>query len=261
MEPHIVVPLRKEYENNHLLLMELSIVIPVFNKDKNIVALLNDIALSLQPDVHYEIIVVDDGSTDRTADVLRSCLQLNPRLRVIRHWTHQGQSAALITGVKLAKSPWIVTLDGDSQNDPKDIERLLTERNRNGVLAHNRLITGLHHIREDSIIRRLSSRIANLIRASLLRDPCPDSACGINLFPRNIFLALPRFDHMHRFLPALFNSYGCQVSPVIVNHRPRSNGNSKYNIFNHLWVGVVDILGVMWLQRRACNATGDEIKK
>jgi dolichol-phosphate mannosyltransferase len=239
--------------------MELSVVIPVFNEYENIGPLLDEIDRAIHPGVSYEIIVVDDGSDDATADSLANLSRDNPRLRVFRHRTNRGQSAALVTGVAAAQAPWVVTLDGDGQNDPKDIGRLLTECNQDGFLKLDRLITGLRRQRNDNFIRRLSSRVANAIRARLLRDDCPDTGCGLKLFPRDVFLVLPRFDHMHRFLPALFRSYGCRVIPVDVSHRPRLRGASKYGVFDRLWVGIVDMMGVMWLQRRSCRAEAREI--
>lgn len=241
--------------------MELSVVIPVFNECENIGPLLAEIDRAIHPGVNYEILVVDDGSNDATADSLALLSRDNPRLRVLRHRTNRGQSAALVTGVAAAQAPWVVTLDGDGQNDPKDIERLLAACKQDGCLRMDRLITGLRRQRNDSFIRRLSSRIANAIRARLLRDDCPDTGCGLKLFPRDAFLALPRFDHMHRFLPALFRSNGCRVISVDVSHRPRLHGVSKYGVLNRLWVGIVDIMGVMWLQRRSCQAEAREVGK
>jgi dolichol-phosphate mannosyltransferase len=154
----------------------------------------------------------------------------------------------------------VVTLDGDGQNDPRDIRRLLWARDA----ARDRpdaggLIVGLRRNRHDSLVRRLSSRIANAVRARLLRDGCPDTGCGLKLFPRDTFLQLPQFDHMHRFLPALFRSHGCEVIAVDVNHRPRLHGRSKYGVSDRLWVGIADLAGVMWLQRRTCRAEHREL--
>jgi dolichol-phosphate mannosyltransferase len=241
--------------------MELSVVIPVFNEHENIGPLLDEIGRAIHPGVQYEIIVVDDGSTDVTADTLAKLGAGNPRLRVLRHRINRGQSAALLTGVAAARSPWVVTLDGDGQNDPQDIGRLLAACDEDGFLKTDRLITGLRRQRNDSFIRRSSSRIANAVRSRLLRDDCPDTGCGLKLFPRDVFLKLPHFDHMHRFLPALFRSHGCRVIAVDVNHRPRLRGVSKYGVFNRLWVGIVDLVGVMWLQRRSCQAEAREVGK
>jgi dolichol-phosphate mannosyltransferase len=223
--------------------------------------LLDEIGRAIHPGVQYEIIVVDDGSTDATADTLSKLCAGNPRLRVLRHRSNRGQSAALLTGVAAARSPWVVTLDGDGQNDPQDIGRLLAVCDEEGFLKPDRLITGLRRQRNDSFIRRSSSRIANAVRSRLLRDDCPDTGCGLKLFPRDVFLKLPHFDHMHRFLPALFRSHGCRVIAVDVNHRPRLRGVSKYGVFNRLWVGIVDLIGVMWLQRRSCQAEAREVGK
>lgn len=239
--------------------MELSVVIPVFNEHESIRLLLEEVGRAIDPGVHYEIIVVDDGSTDATAATLEKLAAENPRLRVLRHRSNHGQSAALVTGIAAARSPWVVTLDGDGQNDPQDIGLLLEECAQDGFLKQDRLITGLRRYRNDNLVRRASSRVANAIRARLLRDDCPDTGCGLKLFPRDVFLALPRFDHMHRFLPALFRSYGCRVVSVDVSHRPRLHGVSKYGLFDRLWVGIVDMLGVMWLQRRSCRAETREV--
>jgi len=241
--------------------MELSVVIPVFNEHENIGPLLDEISRAIHPGVHYEIIAVDDGSTDVTADILTKLCAVNPLLRVLRHPINRGQSAALLTGVAAARSPWVLTLDGDGQNDPQDIGRLLTACNEDGFLKLDRLITGLRRQRNDNFVRRASSRVANAVRARLLRDDCPDTGCGLKLFPRDIFLALPHFDHMHRFLPALFRSHGCRVIAVDVNHRPRLRGASKYGVFDRLWVGIVDLIGVMWLQRRSCQSEAREVGK
>ncbi|MCC6209282.1 MAG: glycosyltransferase family 2 protein [Gammaproteobacteria bacterium] len=239
--------------------MELSIVIPVFNEHENIGPLLGEIDRAIHPGVVYEVIVVDDGSTDATADILAKLCAVNPRLRVLRHGFNCGQSAALLTGVAVARSPWVMTLDGDGQNDPRDICRLLSVCNQDGFLKLDRLITGLRRRRYDNFIRRTASLMANAIRVRLLRDECPDAGCGLKLFPRDVFLDLPRFDHMHRFLPALFLVNGRRVISVDVSHRPRLHGVSKYGFFDCLRIGIVDMFGVMWLQRRSCRAESREI--
>ena len=168
----------------------------------------------------------------------------------VRHEVSCGQSAAIRTGVKAARAPWIATLDGDGQNDPADIPKLIAARD----LPENRsvqLIMGNRSAsRKDTAYRRLQSRIANGVRSGLLGDGTPDTGCGIKLFLRDTFLELPRFDHMHRFLPALFQRQGSRVVSVPVSHRERTRGTSKYGMLNRLWVGIVDIIGVMWLRRR-----------
>jgi dolichol-phosphate mannosyltransferase len=194
------------------------------------------------------MIFVDDGSTDGTAAALQAARAGGiPELRVIRHERRSGQSAAICTGVRAARAEWIATLDGDGQNDPADIPKLLAARQQDSGL---RLINGNRTTRRDTRLRRLSSRIANGVRGWLLNDRTPDTGCGIKVFHRETFLDLPRFDHMHRFLPALFQRAGAKIVSVPVSHRPRERGVSKYGLHNRLWVGIVDLFGVMWLIRR-----------
>jgi dolichol-phosphate mannosyltransferase len=174
-----------------------------------------------------------------------------PALRLLRHSRRSGQSAAVVTGVRQARADWVATLDGDGQNDPADIPRL-----RAALLAAQaqdprvRLVMGNRTTRRDTWLRRLSSRIANGVRARLLGDGTPDTGCGIKLLHRPTFLELPVFDHMHRFLPALYRRAGASVISVPVAHRPRTLGRSKYGLNNRLWVGLVDLWGVRWLQAR-----------
>ena len=230
--------------------MRLSVVIPVHNEAENIASLLAEIdrALGILP---HEIIFVDDASTDDTLLRLREALQGYPNLRVIRHGEKCGQSTAILTGVEHARAPWIVTLDGDGQNDPADIPVLYAMvRESHGKGRPVTCVCGYRRTRHDSPLRRLSSQIANTVRRRLLGDDTPDSGCGIKIFSRHAFLRLPYFDHMHRFLPALFQRAGGTVVAAEVNHRPRLHGRSKYGLHNRLWVGIIDICGVMWLQRR-----------
>lgn len=236
--------------------MELSIVIPVYNEADNITALLQEIrqALASRPD--YEVIVVDDCSTDNTNTQLQALRAEISQLRVIRHTENSGQSMALITGVRNARADWIATLDGDGQNDPADILNLLQARDEK--LDAICLIAGIRRRRQDSWVKRMSSRIANAVRGGLLGDHFPDTGCGIKLFPRQAFLDLPHFDHMHRFLPTLFQRQGWGVVGVNVGHRPRMAGTSKYGTFDRLRVGVVDLFGVMWLLRRPCEVRTEE---
>ncbi len=236
--------------------MELSIVIPVYNESDNISPLLREIEQALAPRDDYEIIVVDDCSTDGTSAQLQALRRERPRLRVILHSENRGQSMALISGVRNARADWITTLDGDGQNDPADILRLIQARD--GAPGGINLIAGIRRRRQDDWVKRLSSRIANRVRGGLLGDRFPDTGCGIKLFPRQAFLELPHFDHMHRFLPALFRRQGWNVIGVEVGHRPRMAGTSKYGTFDRLRVGVVDLLGVMWLLRRPCEVRTEE---
>jgi dolichol-phosphate mannosyltransferase len=230
--------------------MDLSVVIPVRNEAESVVPLVAEIGAALDGLAAYEIVCVDDGSTDATAAEIMCLAAKAPELRLLRHARSYGQSAAIRTGVKAARAAWVATLDGDGQNDPADIPQLWR-------LAHAApaspplLVAGYRRDRQDRWSKRAASRVANAIRARLLGDATPDTGCGLKLFPRALFLELPDFDHMHRFLPALVLRAGGMVRSVPVNHRPRSRGVSKYGVFDRLGVGVVDLFGVLWLQRRA----------
>jgi glycosyltransferase involved in cell wall biosynthesis len=230
--------------------MDLSIVISVKNEAGNIAPLVGEIRAALDGLVEYEVLYVDDGSSDATASEISRLAAENPQVRLLRHRRNYGQSAAICTGVRAARAAWIATLDGDGQNDPADIPamwRLARQASASPAL----LISGYRERRQDSWSKRWASRIANAIRGRLLRDCTPDTGCGLKLFPRSLFLNLPYFDHMHRFLPALVLREGGTVLSVAVNHRPRHKGMSKYGVFDRLGVGIVDLLGVMWLQSRA----------
>jgi dolichol-phosphate mannosyltransferase len=228
----------------------LSVVIPVCNEADNILPLGLEIQAALASRGEFEIIFVDDGSTDGTAaKVLELRLQVPP-VRLLRHSQRSGQSIALYTGVRAARAPWVATLDGDGQNDPADIPALLAAVEQDAS-ADLKLVMGYRKSRQDTWVRRLSSRIANGVRARLLHDATPDTGCGIKLLHRGTFLELPVFNHMHRFLPALYQRAGTRVISVPVRHRARTRGQSKYGISNRLWVGIVDLFGVRWLIRRA----------
>jgi dolichol-phosphate mannosyltransferase len=229
---------------------ELSVVIPVCNEEANVLPLAREIAAALagRP---FEILFVDDGSTDATATQVLEARREIPSVRLLRHSRRSGQSAAVHSGVRHARAEWIATLDGDGQNDPADIPALVAagvaaRRTAPGVL----LVMGNRTKRRDTWLRRLSSRVANGVRGGLLGDGTPDTGCGLKVFHRATFLDLPYFDHMHRFVPALFQRHGAAVISVPVNHRPRLQGQSKYGLFNRLWVGIVDLFGVMWLKSR-----------
>jgi dolichol-phosphate mannosyltransferase len=228
--------------------MELSVVIPVFNEEENVLDLATEVLQALEG-IDHEIIFVDDGSDDSTAIRLLKLTAAQPRARLICHRSNCGQSAAIVTGVQSARAPWVATLDGDGQNDPADIVRLLAASR--DISPPPVCVCGERRQRRDSWSKRLSSWIANGVRSRLLGDRTADTGCGLKLFHREAFLDLPRFDHMHRFLPALFLRDGGKIVSVPVNHRPRRRGVSKYGLNNRLWVGLVDLLGVLWLQRRA----------
>ena len=226
----------------------LSVVVPVRNEATNILPLIEEIGQALRG-VAHEIVYVDDGSTDATPAELRAAAQTQPNLILRRHRTSCGQSAAVITGVRTAVGEWIATLDGDGQNDPADIPKLL-DRALADPQAAMTLYAGHRTSRRDSRVKRVSSLVANRVRAGLLGDATPDTGCGLKLFRRAAFLELPHFDHMHRFLPALFMRAGGLVCSVPVNHRPRLRGRSNYGTLDRLMVGLVDLVGVAWLQRR-----------
>src|SRR5438067_1465425 len=244
--------------------MDLSVVIPVKNEAGNIAPLVAETTAALDGFVDYEIVYVDDGSGDATAAEIRHLQQSHPRLRLVRHARSCGQSAAIRSGVKAAHGVWIATLDGDGQNDPSDIP-LLWQIAQDAPAHPPLLIAGQRTRRQDSWSKRRASRIANAVRRGLLHDDTPDTGCGLKLFRRALFLDLPYFDHMHRFLPALVLREGGVVRSVPVNHRPRQRGVSNYGVLDRLGVGITDLLGVLWLRRRAARPqlieeqTGDPV--
>jgi dolichol-phosphate mannosyltransferase len=230
--------------------LDVSVVVPVCNEEDNVQPLAQEIHAALQGRYAFETIFVDDGSTDTTARaVLMAKGRGMPEIRLIRHAVRSGQSAAVATGVREAHAPWIATLDGDGQNDPADIPRLLAAMQGGGPKL--RLVMGNRTARRDTWLRRLSSRIANGVRGWFLRDGTPDTGCGVKVFDRGVFLDVPRFRNMHRFLPALYQREGYQVISVPVNHRERTTGQSKYGLHDRLWVGIVDLWGLRWLIKRA----------
>ena len=244
--------------------MELSVVIPVLNEAGNIEPLLAEVVAALQGKFDFEIVYVDDASDDATPVELASARRRNPRLRVVTHRRTCGQSTALRSGVIAARGDWRATLDGDGQNDPADIPKLLEVARQAAATGQTVLVAGYRKRRQDSNVKRVSSRVANAVRSRLLGDATPDTGCGLKVFARADFLTLPYFDHMHRFLPALMQRAGGSVTSVEVNHRHRQRGASKYGTLDRLAVGVVDLLGVMWLQRRAripeANETRDALE-
>lgn len=228
-----------------------SVVVPALNEAGNIRPLVNEILQALGDDPDLEIVYVDDGSDDESPVIFAELSQtLFPRFVCVRHQTRCGQSTGVLTGICHAKNPWIATLDADGQNDPANIPAMLKVLFESAS-PENTLVAGWRQKRKDTWLKRFSSRHANRIRAALLGDDTPDTGCGLKVMSRRLFLRLPYFNHMHRFLPALVLRAGGQVVSVPVNHRPRVEGVSKYGFHNRLWVGIVDILGVMWLQRRA----------
>ena len=233
--------------------ISLSVVVPVFNELENVEPLILEIQASLENIIAYEMIFVDDFSSDTT---LNKLVQLNSTingLRVLSHKRRSGQSAAVYTGVKAARAPLVVTLDGDGQNNPSDIPNLLEAYQKNSGTAKNVMICGQRENRKDSFAKRFSSKIANVIRSGLLGDSTLDTGCGLKLFRVLDFMGLPSFNHMHRFLPALMIRNGGKVISIKVSHRSRDRGKSKYGTFDRLWVGVFDLIGMMWLKSRPLN--------
>ncbi len=239
--------------------MDLSVVVPVRDEAENLAALLDEIVRALDGHYEYEIVYVDDGSTDDTLSRLLALRQSFPLLRVLRHPQACGQSTALVSGIRTARGKTIATLDGDGQNDPADIPRLLDALHELECHNSKAIVVGYRKRRRDTGWRKISSRLANAVRGSLLGDHTPDTGCGLKVFSRELFLLLPYFDHMHRFLPALVQRAGGKVVSLEVNHRPRLHGLSKYGTWHRLWVGIVDIIGVMWLQRRAFVVDVEEL--
>lgn len=223
----------------------LSVVVPVFNERDNAAPLIAEIVAALRGVVSFEIIYVDDHSRDDTLAVLQSLKATTPELRVLQHMVQSGQSTAIRTGVKAARGTWIATLDGDGQNDPADLPKLLKARDAADPAV--KLFAGWRVDRKDSSSKRWASRYANAIRARMLHDDTPDTGCGTKLFERDAFLELPYFDHMHRYLPALIQRSGWKTVSVPVNHRPRGSGVSKYNNLQRALVGIRDLRGVAWL--------------
>jgi dolichol-phosphate mannosyltransferase len=236
---------------------ELSVVVPVYNERDNIPPLLAEIAAALRGHVDYEVVYVDDASSDDSLVVLKTERARHPELRIVRHLRQSGQSTAIRNGVRAARGTWIATLDGDGQNDPADIPKLIDARKTADRKV--KLFAGWRTTRRDSFNKRISSRIANGVRSRMLRDSTPDTGCGLKLFERETFLALPYFDHMHRYLPALVKRAGYESVSIPVGHRPRTRGVSKYGMLDRLWVGLADLRGVAWLMRRAKVTETEEI--
>lgn len=225
----------------------LSVVVPAKNEERNIAPLVDEIEAAVSPLGPFEVIYVNDGSTDGTEAELRRLAAARPWLRQIRHARSGGQSASVRSGVRAARAPVIATLDGDGENNPAyipELYRALTASPENGIAAGQRLG------RKASGFKKLQSRIANSVRGAILRDGTRDSGCGLKCFPRELFLALPYFDAIHRFLPALIVREGRRVVHVDVQDRTRLSGVSNYTMWNRLWVGLLDLAGVWWLIRR-----------
>ena len=229
---------------------KISVVIPIYNEEGNIINLIDEL-IPIVDKIGGEIIIVDDNSSDASRDlILKKKNNVNIEILLLEHAKQYGQSAGLLTGIKAAKNDLIVTLDGDGQNDPKDITSMLKvweDNNENSYL----LVIGHRQNRQDNWSRRYASLMAKRFRKFILKDITPDSGCGIKVFSRNLFLSLPYFDHIHRFLPALTRRHGGSVISHIVSHRNRSSGVSKYSNWQRFRVGLIDLYGVSWLIRRS----------
>jgi dolichol-phosphate mannosyltransferase len=227
-----------------------AVVVPAFNEAPNLRILVPEIFAALEGhDRRFQVSVVDDESTDETSAVLVSLQARYPDLVVTRHDRRSGQSRSILSGLSASQGEWVVTLDGDGQNDPADIPRLL-EIALADTAGDLGLVQGIREKRRDSLSKRLASKLANGIRGRLLGDDCPDTGCGLKVVRRNLFEALPYFDSRHRFMPALVKGWGWRAVFVPVNHRPRTAGTSKYTNWRRGLIGVVDMLGVIWLLKR-----------
>jgi glycosyltransferase involved in cell wall biosynthesis len=239
--------------------LALSVVVPVKDEAENAAPLAREIAQALKggltQSLAHEIIFVDDGSTDGTAGKLTALRGEIPELRVLRHKRNLGQSRAVRSGVMAAKGAIIGTLDGDGQNDPADLPRLLAEMQRLGTVA---MVSGVRVKRQDNASRRMASRLGNGFRNWMLKDGAADTGCGIKVFQRDAYLELPYFDHQHRFLIALMRREGYGVGFLPVGHRPRLAGRSKYTNFGRMLVSINDLLGMRWLIKRHRGPAGTE---
>lgn len=229
----------------------ISVIVPVYNEQDNIIPLVEEIMATAAENGISEVIYVDDGSTDGTFDILRDQRIIHPYLRVIRHSKRSGQSAAFLSGVKAAGNSFVALMDGDGQNNPADIGILYKTYRRHETNSNKLMVAGQRVSRKDNMLRRLSSRAANGIRSAILQDGICDTGCSLKLIRREDYLALPYFNHMHRFLPALLMRENVQIMTADVSHRPRLKGSSKYGFWNRAVVGITDLIGVRWLLNRA----------
>ncbi len=232
--------------------VDISVVVPAKDERDNLAPLVGEIDAALGGRFEYELIYVNDGSVDGSHVVLRDLQTRFTRLRVLCHVHAVGQSMAVLSGVRHGRGDWLVVLDGDGQNDPADIPAMLEEAMRRYQSDPYQVGLIGHRVnRRDDWVKRLSSTLANGFRDLLLRDGIPDTGCGLKVVRRDWYLKLPAFNHMHRYIPALIQAQGGRMAPWPVNHRPRQAGISKYGVWNRLWVGLVDVVGVWWLQRRS----------
>ena len=228
--------------------MRISVVIPAYNEAGNIGRLVEETYAAVPAPSLHEVIVIDDASDDQTGAEVKALLNTRPSLRYLRHGRRAGQSVALRTGVLAATAPVIATMDGDGQNDPKDIMRLFVKL---GIAGQEpAMVAGLREGRKAKGSRKAASRFANWLRDTVLADGCPDTGCGLKVYRRDAYLALPYFTSMHRYLPAFFLTYGHEIAYAPVNDRPRLQGASKYTNVGRALIGIYDLVGVSWLRRR-----------
>lgn len=224
---------------------ELSIVVPVFNEEANILPLTREIqSVFIGAGYDYELVFVDDGSSDNTWEKIRLAREIDPHVRGLRHERNAGQSAALWSGIQSSQSPLIATLDGDLQNDPADLPRLLAE------MEHCDLVSGVRVKRQDNWLRRFSSRVARRARRAVLKVDFRDTGCAVRVLRRSVVKSFFPFNGLHRFMPVLAHAAGARTKELPINHRARVAGVSKYGIHNRLWRGIADLLAIAWYQRR-----------
>lgn len=234
--------------------IDVSVVVPIMNEEDNIAPLVAEIEAALNtttPSRQFEILYVDDASTDKSPEILAKLRSEKEHFRAIRHAENCGQSTAVRTGVLAARGTLIATLDGDGQNDPADIPSLLAAFDNEQSSRRVGLVAGQRLKRQDTLVKRWASKIGNRVRSWALQDNTPDTGCGLKVFRRDVFLQLPYFDHMHRFLPALMYRQGYEVLHHPVHHRARQHGRSKYGVFDRGLESIADLLGVIWLNRRS----------
>lgn len=229
---------------------DLSIIIPAHDEEGNLRALVEEItrafaALPIPPD--YEVLIVDDGSTDGTLEEARGASLVNPLVRVLCHGRRAGKSAALKTAFERSRGDWVATLDGDGQNNPADLARLWPLISAG---PPNVIYAGVRRTRNDGIVKKITSRVANPLRRALLNDDARDTGCGFKVMPGELARTLPYFDNLHRFIPAMARRQGYGVENVLVDDRPRGHGVSKYGFFDRAAVAFLDVIGVYWLTRR-----------
>lgn len=225
--------------------MDISIIVPVFNEAENVLPLAREVAMAFKEEPRqWELVFVDDASTDETWQRIQQARKLDDRVRGLRHLRNAGQSAALWTGIQATSSPFVATLDGDLQNDPADLPRLL------GELERVDFVSGMRLCRQDTWLRRVSSRVARWARKRALKADFRDTGCAIRAFKRSALDGIFPFDGLHRFLPVLVHGGGAKTLEMPVNHRPRVAGVSKYGVWNRLWRGVYDLFALGWYQKR-----------